>query len=118
MEGEDFTASIPDYFGTDDRYRTFQAFLMENPEAGDVMPGCGGIRKVRWVHPQRGKGKRSGLRVIYLLVPEFERIVLLEVYDKNEMDDLDSSQRRELAELAEAYRKQLKRAARPQRRRR
>jgi hypothetical protein len=38
---------------------------MENPEMGDVMPGTGGFRKVRWEDARRGKGKRGGLRVMY-----------------------------------------------------
>ena len=47
-----------------------QRELMNDPESGAVMPGCGGLRKIRIADPGRGKGKRGGARVIYLHVPE------------------------------------------------
>lgn len=61
-----FTRLLGDYL-TDESYRELQRALMENPEMGDVMPGTGGFRKVRWEDARRSKGKRGGLRVIYLL---------------------------------------------------
>jgi len=45
---------------TDESYRELQQAFMENPELGDVMPGTGGFRKVRWADARRGKGKRGG----------------------------------------------------------
>jgi mRNA-degrading endonuclease RelE of RelBE toxin-antitoxin system len=59
-----FTRLLPDYLD-DDGYRMLQEALLKNPEKGDVMPGTGGFRKLRWRDPRRGKGKRGGLRVIY-----------------------------------------------------
>jgi hypothetical protein len=49
----------------DEGLRALQNALLENPEAGDVIEGTGGLRKVRQADPRRGKGKRGGLRVIY-----------------------------------------------------
>jgi len=49
----------------DDEFAELQAFMMENPGAGDVVPGTGGVRKLRWRH--EGSGKRGGLRVIYFV---------------------------------------------------
>ena len=49
----------------DESFREFQQMLMKNPEAGDVIEGTGGLRKVRYADEKRGKGKRGGLRVIY-----------------------------------------------------
>ena len=46
-----------------------QLFLSDHPEAGKVMPGTGGFRKLRWGDDARGKGKRGGLRIIYLFLP-------------------------------------------------
>jgi hypothetical protein len=46
-------------------YRQLQFELMKNPEAGDVIAGTGGLRKLRFADRTRGKGKRGGLRVIY-----------------------------------------------------
>ena len=49
----------------DENFRAFQKMLMDNPEAGDVIEGTGGLRKLRYADEKRGKGKRGGLRVIY-----------------------------------------------------
>lgn len=49
---------------TDDAYRQLQQTLLVNPEAGDVIEGTGGLRKLRQADPKRGKGKRGGLRMI------------------------------------------------------
>jgi hypothetical protein len=59
-----FTRLLADYLN-DESYQALQRMLLENPELGDVMPGTGGFRKVRWEDSRRGKGKRGGLRVIY-----------------------------------------------------
>jgi len=50
---------------TDEGYRNLQNFLLLTPKAGDVIAGTGGLRKLRFGDPKRGKGKRGGLRVIY-----------------------------------------------------
>jgi mRNA-degrading endonuclease RelE of RelBE toxin-antitoxin system len=59
-----FARQRADYMD-DEAYRALQNELMQNPEAGDVIEGTGGLRKVRQADPRRGKGKRGGLRVIY-----------------------------------------------------
>lgn len=61
IETKLFTRLVQDYL-TDDEYRELQTMLIEQPEAGDVIPGSGGVRKVRWRAP--GRGKRGGYRVI------------------------------------------------------
>jgi len=48
----------------DDAYSEFQAMLVVNPEAGRVISGAGGLRKIRWKDPGRQKGKRGGIRII------------------------------------------------------
>jgi hypothetical protein len=60
--------------------------IMLDPERGAVIPGTGGLRKLRF--GARGKGKRSGSRIIYLLVPEHFSVVMAAVYAKNEQEDL------------------------------
>jgi hypothetical protein len=84
----------------DETYAALQLELMANPEKGDVMPGCGGLRKVRVGDPARGKGKRGGARVIYLYVPEAKWFFMLDIYGKNERDDLNADQRKQLSKLA------------------
>jgi len=49
----------------DDGFLQLQHYLIENPDAGDVIPGAGGVRKLRWKDSRRSKGKRGGLRVLY-----------------------------------------------------
>lgn len=79
VETLDFTEAIPDYFGDDERFLRLQNFLLHNPMAGAVIPGTGSLRKLRWPDPRRGKGKRSGLRVLYFHLPEHGRLLLVDV---------------------------------------
>ena len=70
----------------DDEIRELQQFMMLNPESGSVVPGSGGVRKLRW--KRAGMGKRGGLRVIYYLRPEPREIWLLSVYAKAKLDNV------------------------------
>jgi hypothetical protein len=79
---------------TEDEYRRLQLYLALDPAAGDLMPGTGGCRKLRWADRRRGKGKRGGLRVIYFLLVQDEQIWLLTLYDKAEAADLSARERR------------------------
>ena len=63
--------------GLEDALRRLQRELLENPNAGDLDPGTGGLRKVRMADPTRGKGKRGGARVHYLWLPHRDVIYLL-----------------------------------------
>lgn len=103
VESRAFTARLPDFLD-DDAYSALQRELLASPDKGRVIPGCGGLRKLRFLDPRRGKGKRGGVRVIYLHIPEAERIDLLAIYGKNEKDDLSQADRRVLRALAEEAR--------------
>lgn len=92
----------------DETYREFQNELLANPLKGEVMPGCGGIRKIRLEFPRRGKGKRGGFRVIYLHLPEARRIYFITLYGKDEQDGLDGEQKRQLRAIAEQTRETLR----------
>jgi hypothetical protein len=111
VESTEFTRWVSTYL-PDEAYADLQQELMDQPEKGAVMPGCGGLRKVRMGDPQRGKGKRGGARVIYLHVPEAKRFFMLDVYGKDEKDDLSASEKRELASLANELKRQAKAAVR------
>ena len=78
----------------DEEYGQMQAYLNLHPEAGKVIKGAGGIRKLR--RAGSGRGKRGGLRVIYYWWAAKDRISLLLVYPKNERDDLTASQVKQL----------------------
>ena len=71
---------------TDADYSSFQHFLAARPEAGDIIPGLGGLRKVRW--NAKGRGKRGGARVIYLLLLQPGLIYLFQAYTKGDITDL------------------------------
>lgn len=68
------------------------------------MPGAGGIRKLRWKDPRRGKGRRGGLRVIYYCFLSEQEIWLLTLYDKDEAADLSKDERDKLKRALEAER--------------
>ena len=109
-EALDFTKVVYKYFGADAEFAAFQEALLANPERGDVMVGCGGLRKMRWRDTRRRKGARGGLRIIYLHVPDAGRVLLLDVYDKDEADDLMPDEKRLLDSLAQAYREEVRRS--------
>lgn len=96
IETSGFSALRDRYF-TDLDLHLMQLFLMANPQAGDVIPGGGGIRKLRW--GARGQGKRGGLRVIYYWVTRDDQILLITMYHKSEMVDLSRAALRKMRAL-------------------
>jgi mRNA-degrading endonuclease RelE of RelBE toxin-antitoxin system len=83
----------------DDDFRSLQNLLMLQPEVGDLIPGTGGLRKLRFGNARRGKGKRGGLRVIYYWWDTGSQIWLFTVYNKDEIADLTPLQRKALKEM-------------------
>jgi mRNA-degrading endonuclease RelE of RelBE toxin-antitoxin system len=96
-----FTRHVDRYL-RDDEYAALQQFLMTHPEAGDVMPGTGGFRKLRWGDERRGKGRRGGLRIIYYLLLGDQQIWLFTLFGKDEAADLTADQKRQLRAAIEA----------------
>lgn len=84
----------------DEDYRLLQLHLAGQPDAGAVIKGTGGLRKVRWSVGARGK--RGGVRVIYYWSKPLERILMLLIYAKSERDDLTPDQLRSLRRIVEA----------------
>ena len=78
---------------TDDEYYDLQAMLAEHPKAGDVIPGAGGLRKLRW--RATGRGKRGGIRIIYYCWSE-HRLYMIFAYDKTQQGDLTPEQTKAL----------------------
>lgn len=105
IESSEFTEWVRRYLD-DDAYVAFQRVLLEAPDRGLVIPGCGGLRKIRLADPRRGKGKRGGARVIYLHVPEVDWIYLLDIYSKGEKDDLAPDEKKLLRRLSERLRRE------------
>ena len=81
----------------DDSYRLLQVELARNPEAGALIRGTGGLRKIRWA--ARGRGKSGGIRVIYYWHRPKDSLLMLLAYGKNVQDDLTPAQRRVLRDL-------------------
>jgi len=82
---------------SDDEYSSLQLALMLRPDAGDLIPGSGGLRKLRW--SLSGKGKRGGTRLIYYWQRGGEVIYMLFIYAKSRQDDLTREQLRTLSKL-------------------
>jgi hypothetical protein len=84
-----FTRRIKDIL-SDDEYSQLQWALVINPEAGSLISGGKGLRKLRWAIP--GKGKRGGLRILYYWYTQDEKIYMLLPYKKSEQGDLTKEQ--------------------------
>ena len=103
VEAPAFSRHREDYLD-DDGFRKLQESLTTNPEAGDLIPAAGGIRKLRWKDSRRGKGKRGGLRIIYYCFLADEEIWLLTLYDKDQAVDLTKDEKDQLRRALEAER--------------
>ncbi len=84
-ETEIFSRYVRDYW-TEDERAAFAVWIAEHHDAGEIIPGSGGCRKVRW--SRKGKGKRGGLRVIYYNMLQDGIIWLLLIYAKNENENI------------------------------
>jgi hypothetical protein len=100
VEAPAFSRVREDYLD-DEAFAELQRSIAADPEQGDLVPGAGGIRKLRWKDSRRGKGKRGGLRVIYYYFLSDEEVWLLTLYDKNEAADLTTSQKDQLRRALE-----------------
>jgi len=93
-----FTSLLPDYL-SDEEYRELQNYLAEHPEAGNLIKGSGGIRKVRWA--RSGMGKSGGVRVIYYWAKSREQIYMLSIYSKSERENIDTATLNRIAKQLE-----------------
>lgn len=82
-----------------EEYRKLQMALMIRPDLGTVIPGSGGLRKVRW--SLSGRGKRGGVRTIYYWAVASDQILMLLMYAKNDRDDLTPTQLKVLRKIVE-----------------
>ena len=96
LETPVFTRQIRDLVD-DEEYRLLQARLLANPDAGDLIPRSGGLRKIRV--GVAGRGKRGGARVIYYWVTAKSQIYMLVAYAKNVQEDLTEDQLRVMRTL-------------------
>jgi len=95
IETKLFSRLLGDYL-TDDQYSQLQFALVEAPDRGALVPGSGGVRKLRWSQP--GRGKRGGVRVIYYAKTHEGVIWMLTIYAKNEEQDIPAHVLRKIKE--------------------
>jgi mRNA-degrading endonuclease RelE of RelBE toxin-antitoxin system len=100
VEAKPFSRKWPNYL-TEDELRKFQNYLLVTPDAGEIVKGAGGIRKVRW--NVAGGGKRGGLRIIYYWKTSLDQIYLLTIYRKNELADLTPADYKFLKQAVERW---------------
>ena len=98
LETHAFTRRIVELL-SDEEYAQLQADLVARPDAGQLMRGTGGLRKIRWA--AKGRGKRGGGRTIYYWHALGDQLLMLFVYPKGEQDDLSERQRRILRKIVE-----------------
>lgn len=84
---------------SEEEYRLFQATLLQRPDAGRVIPGGGGLLKIRWA--AEGRGKSGGVRVIYYWFSARGTILLLFMYPKNVQENLTPDQLKQLKRIIE-----------------
>jgi mRNA-degrading endonuclease RelE of RelBE toxin-antitoxin system len=98
IETKLFTKLVLDYL-SDDEYGALQEALIREPEQGPVIPGSGGIRKLRWA--AAGRGKRGGYRVIYFLRRANGIIWMITMYPKNVTENIPAHVLRQIAKEIE-----------------
>jgi hypothetical protein len=87
-------------YWTEEERGEFAVYIAESPDAGDVVPESGGIRKVRW--RRAGSGKSGGVRVIYFVRMAEEEVVLLTLYAKAKTDNIAGAKLKEIRRALES----------------
>ncbi len=95
IEASTFTKLLSKYL-SDEEYQALQTYLMQKPDAGDLVRGSGGVRKVRWALD--GGGKSGGVRVIYYWKTQDHEIWMLTIYSKSERATIPSHVLKQIAE--------------------
>ena len=106
VELPEFQKHAEDLLG-EEELSALKDYLAYHPDAGDLMPGTGGVRKLRW--KASGRGKRGGSRVIYYFQDMRFPILLLTIFAKNVKTDLTKAQQNELRGLVELINKSRRR---------
>jgi mRNA-degrading endonuclease RelE of RelBE toxin-antitoxin system len=95
IETTAFTKLLSGYL-TDDEHQALQSYLMQKPDAGSIVKGSGGVRKVRW--GQDGKGKSGGVRIIYYWKKPDHEVWMLTIYSKTERSTIPGHILKQIAE--------------------
>ena len=95
IETSTFTKLLPRYLN-DEEYRALQTYLLQKLDAGDIVRGSGGVRKVRWA--QERQGKSGGVRVIYYWRKPDHEVWMLTIYSKSERSTIPGHILKQIAE--------------------
>ena len=98
VEVDPFPATAAGVGLTEDEREAITTYVANSPEVGEVVPGTGGLRKLRW--PGKGGGKRGGYRVVYYFFNESNPVYLLAIYKKSQQIDLTAEGKKRLIKLA------------------
>ncbi|HEX8200647.1 MAG TPA: hypothetical protein VF590_09180 [Isosphaeraceae bacterium] len=107
-----FTAFTRDWerLGLDEAaLRSLETEILKDPGRSPMIPGTGGLRKIRFAEPRSGRGKRGAYWVCHANFPEFGPVALAAVFGKNERADLTKADRDAIATIIRAYRAELER---------
>ncbi|MBX7046887.1 MAG: type II toxin-antitoxin system RelE/ParE family toxin [Ignavibacteria bacterium] len=85
---KEFSKLWSEIFGTYENLRELEDFLLENPKAGNVIKGTNGLRKLRW--KTEGKGKRGGLRILYVDFENYNILFFISLIKKNDKENISS----------------------------
>lgn len=102
-----FTADWEELGLTDEDLNILQIQIMIAPKLAPVIPGTGGVRKVRFSPPSSRKGKRGGIRVLYAVFGDYGVGVLAAAYRKGVKDDITSAEKKMLKKIIASINKQL-----------
>jgi hypothetical protein len=92
---------------TDDDLIQLEIYLCKNPEIGDLIQGTGGLRKLRW--NLKGKGKRGGIRTLYIDFAYYEKIYLVTAYAKTKKDNITDNEKKEIRKMIDTLEHELRR---------
>ncbi len=93
---------------TDEDLQSLESLLIANPEIGVVIPGTGGLRKLRFAPPNWHTGKRGAARVIYAFIVPGEAVYLFTLYGKNEQSDLSPEEKKVFRQVLERLQRRYK----------
>lgn len=86
----------------DEDLRELELLILANPDAGDLMAGTGGLRKLRFAPSRWRRGKSGALRIGYAHDPRLEKVLVIAVYAKNDKANLTAAERQAIKRLVDA----------------
>jgi hypothetical protein len=103
-----FTSDFGDLGLGDVELRALENELLNRPDVGRIIPGAGGMRKMRFAPPSWHRGKSGSVRVCYAHFPEVAALYLLAIYSKHDAEDLSQADKNYFRKVLESYRRWLK----------